>query len=650
MRTSPKNVTETLRLLVRRIAKLPGALPVWERAYSALRGKSKKPSARKPVPLNAFQVERSIRSRRKLLGNEPDRSKLSLADREILGEIEFPYLSTVAGTRRITPPSSIAFLTIANDKFVPGLEGLLLSLVDVYPNLESDIFVLHDGTISEFVQSSLKTIYSRLIFEKPDISWLTDLPSSSGNHKRIGSLGYMNIEGLRKQSYERVILLDSDMLVLDDISALWRGPDGEDQADGYVEHDSIFTCYDVGVAPYAAKSPVTDKFVVNSGVISLPNKYVSEKYYNQFRELAINSAYPFCDILDRFSDQKIWNQFLSDKDVSILPVNYNCNARYLSGYLANDITFIRILHFTGAKPWFGRDYLNGDEINFKPGNGRETGAIWREKYKQLLARQRGALYREHRLANPIKFSSSKVDSLIEGQPACFFIGNGPSLRQTDLTSIQGYERFVFNWFVNHPAYDDLCPENLVLGSHMLFGGWRTQKPALPDAFLKQLYQKRWRPKIWTSFYFKPYLEAIGLHKDFDIDYVLFEKPFKRFIDQTGSANLDINGFCTDGRTGLLSLALPIAIAKGYRRFGLVGCDSNYNQASGPNYFYPSEQHQSLSTREESLTSTWTADGPGHYCYAVAQRDLRARAMAMIDFTIGGRLPITRGDLSSLPKP
>ncbi len=77
----------------------------------------------------------------------------------------------------------------------------------------------------------------------------------------------------------------------------------------------------------------------------------------------------------------------------------------------------------------------------------------------------------------------------------------------------------------------------------------------------------------------------GLSQDFDVDYFLLEKPFKQFVDQFGSINLDLNSFLLDGRTKVLSAALPIAVTMGFKRIGLVGCDSDYNQMGSANYFY-----------------------------------------------------------------
>ena len=187
-----------------------------------------------------------------------------------------------------------------------------------------------------------------------------------------------------------------------------------------------------------------------------------------------------------------------------------------------------------------------------------------------------------------------------------------------------------------------------MGSHMLFGGWHAQEPALPESYLEALRAKSWKPQIWTSFYFREYFELTGLSDEFDIRYVLFEKPHKAFLDVTGTSNVDAHGFTHDGRTGVLSVALPVAVQMGYTRIGLVGCDSNYNQTEGgSNYFYDKSLHQSKETRTDSLTKTWVADGPGYFAYTRAQADLEARGGGFLDYTLDGALPLPKGDLSAL---
>lgn len=528
-------------------------------------------------------------------------------------------------------------MSVANDKFVPGLHALVLSLLDVYPTLACDFIVFHDGSLSPFIQTRLTDLYPRLTFIIPDMEWFTQVPKKSSNQQRIGVLGYMNTEALRLQGYERIVILDSDMVILGDISDVWRGPDGQDMPLGYVEDRSIFACNDVGVTRFSGQSRASGQSVINSGMISIPARYLSSGISEQMRSICNEYAQKdVCSLLDRFADQKIWNLFVVGKDLLKLPVNFNCNVKFFYRFLQSDLSFVRILHFTGPKPWFSRKFL-GDDVVFSANEEAVGRSVWETKYRTLLCQSRLRQYLTHRQG--VKLSQIGRGS-VDGLPACVFIGNGPSIASTDLTRFSDYEKFVFNWFVNHSDFDSLKPENLVLGSHMLFGGWVNQNPSLPKSFVDTLLSKKWRPKIWSSFYFKPYFDSLSWTADFELDYFLFEKPFKWFVDDIGFANLDLKSFCTDGRTGVLTAALPIAIAKGYKRFGLIGCDSNYTRTTN-DYFYAKELHSSATTDRDSLAKIWSEQGAGQYCYSVAQDSLLRRGMSFVNFDPNGVLPVPR---------
>lgn len=573
--------------------------------------------------------------------------QLTLEERELLAGVRPVTLSRVF-PRRVAPPADVAFVTVANDKFLPGLEALIASLLTVYPDMQAPVVVFHDGTLNDFVQRRLKNLYPRVSFEVPDMSWFTDVPSSSGNHKRIGVLGFMNVMALGMTGYRRVILVDSDILILDDISALWTGRDTAlgDETEHPVDEEAVFVCYDCGMRPYVAKSPVTGDYIYNSGVISVPASLITPESLAEIKALTIRTAEPYCDLIDRFADQKVWNRFLVGKRKATLPVNFNCNIKYMQKFLDGRSDFLRIVHFTGEKPWFTQEYLNERFLEASPAEVPAGAEAWRASYRANVGRLRQAAFIRTRTAGgPIR--SSKRDRTFEGRRTCFFIGNGPSLARTDLSEIRGFETFAFNWFVLHEKFDWVQPDHLLLASHMLFGGWNTQTPALPESYLAALRQKQWRPTLWASFYFREYFEMTGLSEEFDVRYVLFEKPHKVFIDRQGSMTMDTRGFMQDGRTGVLSMALPLAKEFGFEQVGLVGCDSSYNQGTTQNYFYATELHQSESTRETSLTNTWAPEGPGRHAYTVAARVAAENNVRILDFTVDASLPLERRSVAAL---
>jgi len=560
---------------------------------------------------------------------------LTVRETELLAErLVVPVARQVPS--RPAPGPDIGFLTVANAAFFPGLEGLLLSLLDVYPDMRSPIHICHDGTLSAFLQARLRSFYANLVFLEPDMGWFAGVPTHSDNHRRIGRLGYMNMEALALTGFSRIVVLDSDLIVRGDISELWQGG-------GYR------VCHDCGDREYAIRSAFTGDWVINSGVISIPGEAAGPEAYQAFRALTESlAASPVCPALDRFSDQKIWNIFLRDKPKTFLPVNYNCNVKYLAKYLNGAQDGISILHFAGPKPWNSKDFLNSDQLQPERSRALRYPRPWIDAYRDLLFRQRLTHYRAHAAANR-RTRPVRSDNGDDAEPTCVMIGNGPSLLQTDLSPTAGVEKFAFNWFILSDQFDALRPEHLVLASHMLFGGWATSEPRFPPGYLETLKSRRHRPVLWTSFYFREFLESIGLDRDFEINYGLFEKPFKRFVDRIGRCEPEMDAFLADGRTGVLSLGVPAAVSMGFKRILLVGCDSNYSRpGEGARYFYDIERHSSAQTDEAELAATWTEAGRGQYAYRLASEALARRRISLIDCTVGGALrSVARADLAQV---
>jgi lipopolysaccharide biosynthesis glycosyltransferase len=572
-----------------------------------------------------------------LLDKKAKGERLSSSQTELLGRRVLPAFSRRLLPRR-TPPASVAFLTVSNAKFLPGVEALLLSMLEVYPDLQSDFYIYHDGTLSSFAQRRLLDFYPRCHFRVPDMGWFDSMPQQSDNHKRIGKLGYMNIYGLTLTEYSNVVLLDSDILITGDISSFW-----EDQ--------QFVACYDCGDREYAAVSEFTDRPIFNSGIISIPTGSLPADAFDEMREVVLNCRTPVCPLLDRFADQKAWNIYLKDRPVRVAPGNFNCNVKYLVKFLGGRTEGVSVVHFAGPKPWIDKDFLHESfvETPANPSTATRYDHLWVEKYRGLLYQARLKQYQDYMDSEQRR---RPVLPLAETASTCVLIGNGPSIARTDLVALEGYERFAFNWFILHDDFDRIAPEHLVLGSHQFFGGWNTQEPAFPPNYLEELRARRHKPVIWTSFYFRRMIEEIGLDKEYEVHYILFEKPFKRFLDRVGRFEADAGGFQQDSRTGVISVAMPAAAMLGFKRILLVGCDSNYNQqqASG-NYFYSEEKHTSLQTNTVSLTATWEAGGRGIFVYQVAAQGLLERGVELVDCTVDGQIQgVTKGKVEEFRRP
>ncbi len=198
-------------------------------------------------------------------------------------------------------------------------------------------------------------------------------------------------------------------------------------------------------------------------------------------------------------------------------------------------------------------------------------------------------------------------------------------------------KIAFNWFPNHSNFDDIAVEHLMVMSHMFFGGWHTTDPAFPDGYLDTLTRRRHRPTLWFPYYFEPLIARTEELSDFEVRYLLLEKPFKQFAEQLGYLRTDLTRFLSDARTGVLTAGLPLAIHLGCRDVVLVGCDASYGVNDGNDYFYDAELHTSRSTTTSSLHTAWLAGGAAHACYRAAVREAADRRVTFTDATIDGLL-------------
>jgi lipopolysaccharide biosynthesis glycosyltransferase len=527
---------------------------------------------------------------------------------------------------RTPPPADVAFATVTNDKYAPGLEALILSLLRIYPGLASDFVVFHDDSLSAFSIARLARIYPRFRFEarstaRYDLGQIGD----SVNHRRVGLLGYLSIEALGLEGYSRVIVLDVDTIVVNDISRLWTG-------------DAIYAVPDHGLVPFGLVSEHTGLPVINSGMLSFPRRELGPQAMERAWSVLPQIEHPIDPLLDNFADQKFWNVYLAQRGVEFVPVNYNTNRSLIDKHFPDLLADVALLHMTGPKPWYDfsdQDLVSDDDRTRLQGakaGSRSTFAIWNQLYLSGITATRIAAFRAE--CGP---GLAELAATVTDRPAVV-IGNGPSLKVTDLSVFSGFETFVFNWFVHHDDFDTVAPDHLVLGSHMFFGGWHTTRPAIPPEFLAALATRQHRPRIWTSYYFKDLIDATPELAGYDVSYFLYEKPFKAPISRHGSYGLDLLGPLTDANTGVLAAGIPIALHLGVQTVVLVGCDSNYASASG-SYFYAAGQHSSRTTRESQLVNTWADGGTGQFSYQRMVAELAQRGVKLLDATVGGSLTV-----------
>lgn len=432
----------------------------------------------------AEQAAARLRSRIEAHSQDPDRN-LRRSEIALLGEMHWPRMHHGWIEPR-DPGSDVVFLTVANDRFYRGLEALLLSLLDCYPQFSAAFVVLHDGSLDAFLQRRLSDLYGYLEFVQPSPTWAGALPTSSLNQRRIGMLGYLNTHALSLRGYRRVVVLDADLMVNGALDPLWA------------ETEDFMAVPDCGERPWAPVSPLTGKPVLNSGVISIPATALSDQSQERMDQLVCRAAEPACPLLDRFADQKVWNLFLADEPLQLMPLNFNCNVKYLVQYLGGCAEDLSVVHFAGPKPWLTWPWVAPDPAEQRPGAVTDP-LFWNRGYRQLLRRWRLSLF--HSL-QPQPLPPQSGPAQLASTPLAFLRETAPS--------------------AGH--------RHLLVAEPSVFGEQWPAAPRWPAGWLEAIAAVA-PITLWAPFEWEPALRVLALPRGACWRWLLIEAPFSPALDQ-----------------------------------------------------------------------------------------------------------------------
>jgi hypothetical protein len=272
--------------------------------------------------------------------------------------------------------------------------------------------------------------------------------------------------------------------------------------------------------------------------------------------------------LIRFADQKFWNVYLSQRDVELLPQNYNTNKTLLTQHFPTEIGSIRILHLTGPKPWYGlidsahltpndrsryRKSLQSDAVAF---------ALWSQAYNSSIAPLRIGAFR------------AQCATDLEATRGCAAGRSVAIVGDADAAGAPAGATVIAG-----ADLDGVSADHLIL-TPALFGGWRAPDPTLAPELVAALAAQTHGPTLWAPFYVKPYLERVAELASLPIRYVLLERPLSRRLVDYGVASLDLTAALYDSGNDLLSMAVPIAAHLGADSVVLAGLDPSAQATPG----------------------------------------------------------------------
>ncbi|MFF4251333.1 glycosyltransferase [Streptomyces sp. NPDC001663] len=232
-------------------------------------------------------------------------------------------LAPVTDASALTGKRRIAFASFVDENYLPGFLVLLRSLALSNPEVCEDFVVLYDdlrpGSIAQ-----IRALHPRIVLKRVDADRYDSYKKGDQDNYLVRK-AYFILDVFRIREYDTVITLDTDMVVLGDLSELLQLREG------------------LAAVPQFFYG----QHKLNSGLLVIQREYLSDVFCAKLDKCGRSGHYE----LDKH-DQGILNSVL-DGDFVRLDARYNFVKRRLSGDLpVPDDT--AILHFTGRhKPWQG---------------------------------------------------------------------------------------------------------------------------------------------------------------------------------------------------------------------------------------------------------------------------------------------------------
>jgi hypothetical protein len=241
----------------------------------------------------------------------------------------------------------------------------------------------------------------------------------------------------------------------------------------------------------------------------------------------------------------------------------------------------------------------------------------------------------------------KLKNKYAGQ-RCFIIGNGPSLKEQNLTLLKNEVTFVSNWFVLHENCQEIAPTFYCICAHEMFGtesasSQTWNKNVDFNSKLYTLIEERIPNSIKVfPFFFRDGIKKQKIFSNHEVMYLFYEPPVK-VIDQLGAMNLDIaTQRLHTGDTIILNFSLPIAYYLGFKDIYLLGCDCDYGMnkpGDSRQYFYKSQEQTGDAPSFEWLQKSWATNGTMINSYAVAKKEFEQQGRTIYNATAGGKLEV-----------
>jgi lipopolysaccharide biosynthesis glycosyltransferase len=257
----------------------------------------------------------------------------------------------------MNPRGKFALATVTTENYVQWSMVMIHSFLKSNPWFTGDIVIISND-LSERSLSDL-TVFPGIIIEKPSEILNQRLEQLCAEMPAFSKLinRFLSIEVFRLKQYDKILFLDSDMLVIKDVEELFRLPDpiyaSLEWFSGKGRRLSDFE-----IVNLAEDNGEFIKQPVNSGFLMLSKGLFVERLYEDL----VNFIQPghWKNTTTRLTDQLIINKFFNNK-ITIIDARYNYRPKNAEGIGRKEkiqLEDAKIVHFMlKAKPWNLKEVL-----------------------------------------------------------------------------------------------------------------------------------------------------------------------------------------------------------------------------------------------------------------------------------------------------
>jgi len=252
---------------------------------------------------------------------------------------------------------SIAMFCLLDDFFLPGFAVFVKSLLHHNPWINCD-FVIVGNELSDQQKEWCKGLYPNIKFLEPNYKKYRGIDFS--NVKKSHYKSFYKLELFRLTDYQKIISLDVDMLVVDDISHLF-------------ELDDRFA----GVSCFSVNEGADEGTIdeVNGGLYIVGKELLDGSAYDELQELIHENSY-------RIPDEDAIYDLLNKRSIHPKLLHRSLNAKKDVFYVTDELldfnpSETKIIHYVGEKPW-------GDELSWGKLCYYDLNKLWRQAKAELI--------------------------------------------------------------------------------------------------------------------------------------------------------------------------------------------------------------------------------------------------------------------------